>query len=81
MNSFMNALYNANGATVTGNKNGVPFLAYISNVRVKYGKDLSVTIAYDTESLADIGYATDLINGSDLFKGENSVFKNLHVYF
>lgn len=81
MNSFMNALYNAVGATVTGRKNGVDFLAYISNVRVKYGNDLCVTLSYDDESMADIGYGSDLITGSHLFEGKNSVFENLHVYF
>lgn len=81
MNSFMNALWGSEGAVVTGKRDGVPFLAYIDNVRVKYGTDLSVTIRYDQESLADIGYETDLVNGSALFAGEDSKFSNLHVYF
>lgn len=81
MNSFMNALYNAVGATVTGRKNGVDFLAYISDVRVKFGNDLSVTLSYDEESMSELGYGSDLITGSHLFEGKNNAFENLHVYF
>lgn len=81
MNDFMNALYNAEGSIVTGSKDGVKFLANITNVRVKYGTDLSVTIRYDADSAKDVGYETDLIDGSALFNGSNSVFTNLHVYF
>lgn len=81
MNSFMNVLWGSEGSVVTGNRDGVPFLAYISNVRVKYGKDLGVTISYDKESAKDIGYCSDILDGSALYNGSDSRFSNLHVYF
>ena len=81
MNSFMNALWNSAGSVVTGKRDGIPFLAYVSDVRVKYGTDLGVAIRYDNESTKDIGYATDILDGSALYNGSDSRFSNLHVYF
>ncbi len=81
MNSFMNALYNAEGSVVTGYKNDVPFLGYITKTRVKYGSDIQVTIAYDEESMKETGYGGDIIDGSVLLAGENATYRNLHVYF
>lgn len=81
MNKFMNALYNAVGSVITGNKNGIPFLAYVSDTRVKYGADISVSISYDQDSIQDMGICSDIIDGSVLFNGGNGVFENLHIYF
>jgi len=81
MNSFMNALYTAENAMVTGRKNGFPFLGYITKTRMKRGDDISVTIAYDVDTMKELNDAGDIINGSVLFAGGNSVYTNLHVYF
>lgn len=81
MNSFMNALYTAENTIVTGRKNGLPFLGYITKTRMKRGDDISVTITYDVESMKELNDASDIINGSVLLAGGNSVYSDLHVYF
>jgi hypothetical protein len=81
MNSFMNALWGSEGSMITGKVDGVPFLGYISDVRVKYGNDLGVTISYDQESVKDVGYGSDIIDGSEIYNGGNYKFSDLHVYF
>lgn len=73
MNAFMNSLYNAIGAEVTGYHNDKPFHGTITYTRVKYGSDISVHV----EDGSDIY----VIDGTDLFAGEGNVYKNLHVYF
>lgn len=73
MNEFMNALYNAVGAEVSGYHYDTPFIGKIVSTRVKYGADISVEV-FD-------GKDTYLINGTELFAGEGNVYKNLHVYF
>jgi hypothetical protein len=74
MNSFMNALWNANGSVVTGVYNDQPFYGHIESVRTKAGTDLSVTVKTEQGE-------TILLTGSELFQGEGKVSKNLHVYF
>jgi hypothetical protein len=73
MNEFMNKLYNAIGAEVSGYHNDVPFHGTITYTRVKYGSEISVHV--------EDGNNIYVIDGSDLFAGEGSVYKNLHVYF
>ena len=73
MNEFMNALYNAIGAEVTGYHHDVPFQGVITRTRVKYGNDISVHVEDD----ANIW----IIDGSELFEGKGAAYSNLHVYF
>ena len=73
MNEFMNNLYNAIGAEVTGYHNDKPFQGTITYTRVKYGNDISVHV----EDATDIY----VIDGSTLYEGEDATYKNLHVYF
>ena len=73
MKGFLNALYNAIGAEVTGYYNDAPFHGTITYTRAKYGNDISVHI----ESESDIY----VIDGSTLYEGGNATYKNLHVYF
>lgn len=80
MNEFINALWNAQGAWVTGFHNGAGFIGRITDTRVKYGGDIAVTITVDLEE-SDVDYATLLVDGSTLYAGEGGAFKNLHVYF
>lgn len=75
MNSFMNALWNAENAQVSGFKNEVGFLAKIINVRVKFGGELQARLQD-----VDTG-ETFLVDGNTLFNGEGGVFRNLHVFF
>jgi hypothetical protein len=74
MNSFMNALWNANGSMVTGFHKDEPFIGSISNVRTKAGNELSVTVDTDEGEVL-------LISGTDLMNGAGNLFTNLHVYF
>lgn len=74
MNTFMNALWNAYGSTVTGIYNDKPFMGNITNVRTKTGNDLSVTVNTDEGEVL-------LISGTDLMNGTGNRFTNLHVYF
>lgn len=73
MNAFMNALYNAIGAEVTGYHNDKPFHGKITYTRVKFGNDISVHVEDDNNIY--------VIDGSTLYEGENATYKNLHVYF
>lgn len=73
MNEFMNSLYNSIGSEVSGFYDGVPFLGTITETRVKYGHDISVTVVD--------GSATYLIKGTELLAGDAGLYKNLHVYF
>lgn len=80
MNDFMNALWNAENAWVTGYHNGVAFVGRITDTRLKYGNDISVTVEIDLEE-SDLDYATILIDGTTLLAGHGGVYSNLHVYF
>jgi len=73
MNEFMNNLYNAIGAEVTGYHHDVPFQGVITRTRAKAGTDISVTVEDDKNIW--------IIDGTELFAGEGSAYKNLHVYF
>jgi hypothetical protein len=81
MNDFMNSLWGSEGSMITGKVDGIPFLGYVSNVRCKYGQDLQVTISYDEDSVKDVGYCSDIIDGSEIYNGGNYKFSNLHIYF
>ena len=73
MNEFMNNLYNAIGAEVTGYHYDIPFQGVITHTRVKYGNDISVHVEDDKNIW--------IIDGSELFEGKGGAYKNLHVYF
>jgi len=72
-NEFMNKIYNAIGSEVSGFRNGKPFLGTITATRVAYGNDIRVTVEENDNIF--------LIDGSTLYKGEDGVYTNLHVYF
>lgn len=73
MNSFMNAVYNAVGSAVTGYYYDTAFEGVITNTRVKYGNDISVTVE-DGENIW-------IIDASELYAGAGGAYTNLHVYF
>ena len=73
MNEFMNNLYNAIGAEVTGYHHDIPFHGVITYTRANYGTDVSVHVEDDKNIW--------VIDGSTLFEGGDAVYKNLHVYF
>jgi hypothetical protein len=73
MNEFMNNLYNAIGAEVTGYHRDTAFQGTITYTRVKYGNDISVHVEDDNDIY--------VIDGTALFEGEGGGYKNLHVYF
>jgi len=73
MNEFMNNLYNAIGAEVTGYHNDNAFHGTITYTRVKYGSDISVHV--------EDGNNIYVIDGTALYEGEDATYKNLHVYF
>lgn len=74
MNDFMNTLYGAIGARVTGYHNREAFDGHIVSTRAKYGTDISVTVIDGDEMY--------IINGSTLAEGGDDVnYTNLHVYF
>ena len=73
MNEFMNNVYNAIGAEVSGYHKDIPFHGKIVYTRCKYGADISVHV----EDSNDIY----VIDGEALYQGEDSTYKNLHVYF
>ena len=79
LNEFMNKLYSNSSTIVTGKRQGVEFLAYVKDVRVKYGTDLQATLVYDRDCLEDIQRDTDLIDGTELFNGGNGIFTDLKV--
>ena len=73
MNEFMNNLYNAIGAEVTGYHRDNAFHGTITYTRVKYGNDISVHV--------EDGNDIYVIDGTALFEGEGGGYTNLHVYF
>jgi len=73
MNEFMNNLYNAIGAEVTGYHHDVPFHGVITRTRAKAGTDISVHV----EDAKNIW----VIDGTELFEGKGTAYSNLHVYF
>tara|TARA_R110000796_G_scaffold21805_1_gene63932 strand:+ start:802 stop:1032 length:231 start_codon:yes stop_codon:yes gene_type:complete len=73
MNDFMNNVYNATGSQVSGDANGVPFLGYIVDTRVKYGGDVQVVVE-DAED-------TFIIDAVALMNGVDATYSNLHIYF
>ena len=73
MNEFMNNLYNAIGAEVTGYHRDTAFHGTITYTRAKAGTDISVHV--------DDGKNIYVIDGTALFSGEGGGYKNLHVYF
>lgn len=73
MNEFMNNLYNAVGSEVSGYHHDRAFHGVITHTRAKYGNDISVHVTDETDIY--------VIDGTELFAGEGSAYKNLHVYF
>ena len=73
MNDFMNNLYGAIGAQVTGYHNREPFQGHIVSTRAKYGDDISVTVMDGDEMY--------IISGKALYEGQDVNYTNLHVYF
>lgn len=72
MNEFMNNIYGAIGTEVTGFHHDKPFHGTITYTRAKYGNDISVHVEDDNDIY--------VIDGSALYQGEDSTYKNLHVY-
>jgi hypothetical protein len=74
MKEFMNNLYGAIGAQVTGYHNRTAFHGHIVSTRAKYGDDISVTVMDGDEMY--------IISGKALHDGGDGVnYTNLHVYF
>jgi hypothetical protein len=71
--SFMNTLYNAIGAEVTGAYRGVPFHGVIVDTRAKSGTDIQVTV--------EDGDEWYVMDASVLMVGESASYSNLRVYF
>jgi len=70
MFDFMNALWNAEGAEITGYKNGIAFHGTIIEVRAAYGGDIKLTVDVDDGTFV-------IVSGLAAARGED----NLHVYF
>jgi hypothetical protein len=81
MKDFMDNLWNAEGCSVTGYDNGLPFIGKIARVRAKLGGDLSVLVEL-TEPCGNAAVGEYLgFLGTELFNGHGSMSHNLHVYF
>jgi hypothetical protein len=80
-NSFMNAIWNATGSTVTGYDNGLPFIGKISSVRTMAGVDLRVMVTLTEDCGRAAAGETLGFLGSELCAGEGGHSRNLHVYF
>ena len=71
--TFMNMVYNAIGAEVTGAYRGVPFKGVIVDTRAKSGTDIQVTV--------EGGDEWHVIDASVLMAGESASYSNLRVCF
>ena len=71
--TFMNMVYNAIGAEVTGAYRGVPFKGVIVDTRAKSGTDIQVTV--------EDGDEWYVMDASVFMAGESASYSNLHVYF
>jgi hypothetical protein len=71
--TFMNMVYNAIGAEVTGAYRGVPFKGVIVDTRAKSGTDIQVTVEGGDEWY--------VIDASVLMAGESASYSNLRVCF
>ena len=72
---FVNNIYNATDVEISGYHKDTPFLGRIIHTRCKYGADISVHV--EDKDNNDIY----VINGRALYEGQDSTYKNLHVYF
>ena len=81
MQTFMNALYNAAGSTVTGIDGNFPFTGKIAYIRENSGGELEVIV----ELMEDCGYAkkgeTICFFGSEFYKGASNFSSKLRVHF
>jgi hypothetical protein len=71
--TFMNMVYNAIGAEVTGAYRGVPFKGVIVDTRAKSGTDIQVTVEGGDEWY--------VIDASVLMAGKSASYSNLRVCF
>ena len=71
--TFMNMVYNAIGAEVTGAYRCVPFKGVIVDTRAKSGTDIQVTVEGGDEWY--------VIDASVLMAGESASYSNLRVCF
>ena len=72
---FVNNIYNATDVEISGYYRDTPFLGRIIHTRCKYGADICVQV--EDKDNNDIY----VINGRALYEGQDSTYKNLHVYF
>lgn len=82
LNAFINRIYGATDAKVTGKRRDIDFTATIVDTRVKYGRDISVMIKYDDTCDPELLVCEGaVLTASALFRGEQGSFTELEVIF